>query len=55
MCGYLGYQISVYLLATAVCGYKGYQISVYLIISHGDVWLLIIPNLSIQYLGGVWL
>ena len=33
VCGYKGYQISVYLLAKAVpvCGYKGYQISVYLL------------------------
>jgi hypothetical protein len=38
VCGYKGYEISVYFLATAVCGYKVYQFQ-YTFYSHGGVWL----------------
>jgi hypothetical protein len=53
---YKGYQISLYILTTAVCGYKGYHISVYLL---ATARCMAIKDTRFQYTtvshGGMWL
>jgi hypothetical protein len=51
VCGYKGYWISVYFIATAICGYKGYWIFVYLIAmavcGYKEYWISVYLSLTV--------
>ena len=51
VCGYKGYWILVYFIATAICGYKGYWIFVYLIAmavcGYKEYWISVYLSLTV--------